>query len=119
MSNNWVEVRLQSIGGGAAIDQFDHQLKEAMKNCLDLNTDATAQRTVTLKVTIKPNQQRSEAIVEYQANSKLAADSAGAETVTFNQAGKAFVRDSVQLPLGLGETFDPETGEVTMIGDQK
>lgn len=113
MSQSWVESTLESIGSGQAIDQVNHQLKEVYKNIQDVNTDPQARRSITLKITFKPNHDRSEASVEFQTTAKLAPDAVGVDQVNFNPTGKAFVMKAEQLPLGVSEErFDPESGEV-------
>lgn len=71
-------VSLETLGGGpgkessAAIELFNVELQKALDNCLDDNTKATATREVTLKVKIKPDDDRESCKVEIHATSKLA-----------------------------------------------
>jgi hypothetical protein len=52
------KVSLATVGGGAAIERFDLALQQVINNILDVNTDARAERSVTLKVTFKPTEKR-------------------------------------------------------------
>lgn len=66
-------VTLQNLGGGAAAEQFNHELNRVLENILDPNTRATAPREITLKVKIKPDDDRELADLEIHCASKLAA----------------------------------------------
>lgn len=65
-------VSLDSLANGAAVERFDYELQRVLENISDINTRADAMREVTLKVKIKPNDDRSFAMVEIIASSKLA-----------------------------------------------
>jgi hypothetical protein len=67
------KVSLATLGGGAAVERFDHELQKALNNIADFNTPPEAVREVTLKVRIKPNQDRDFTSVQIIATSKLAA----------------------------------------------
>lgn len=66
------EVSLDTIRGGAAHELFDRELKRILKNIRDPNTKATAKRTVTLKVTFEPNEQRTGITTSLDCKAKLA-----------------------------------------------
>ena len=97
--NNFEEASLELLGGGKAIEQFNYQLKQAIENCVDPNTDHDVNRVITLKVTIKPSSDRKDASLFFQTVAKLAPDSAGGEHLFFSK-GKAYVQDMEQM------TFD-------------
>lgn len=65
-------VTLISLGGGALVEHFDIELERVLKNIEDVNTNPTGARTITLKVTFKPNEERQVADVKIDASSKLA-----------------------------------------------
>lgn len=96
---SYLEVKLATIADGKAIAQFDFELKRALENCLDIATPATGVREVTLKVKIKPNEDRQRAEVTYQATAKLCPDAAGTDLVIFGQKGKHYVSSARQLNL--------------------
>ncbi len=99
----------EAIGGGDALSQLDEQLALAIENILDVNKDPSATRTVTLKIKIKPVKERSEYLIEFQAEAKLPPDVAGVDHL-FLAKDKGYVPIAKQLTL---DDFDRDTGEVT------
>lgn len=65
-------VTLQNLGGGAAAEQFNHELNRVLENIMDHNTKATTPREITLKIKIKPDDDRELADLEIHCSSKLA-----------------------------------------------
>lgn len=57
---------------GAVSKRLDDELGIAFDNAYDMRTSATKVRVVTLTINIKPNAIRDEAIVTFDAKSKLA-----------------------------------------------
>lgn len=112
------ELNVSSIDGGRVIASVDYQLQKAIENCLDVNTEPKARRSVTLKITIVPTSDRTKAEITYEASAKLAADATGADTLTFGRDKKGYVH---KQQLGFDEWqarqehVNPETGEVTEI----
>jgi len=94
--NNFSEMSLNILGSGKAVEQFDYQLKKAVENCLDPNTDTDFNRVIQLKVTIKPSPDRKDAALFFQTTAKLAPDSAGGDHI-FLSKGKAYVQDMEQM----------------------
>ncbi len=70
---------IERLQMGAVIEKLNHAFAEALENVLDPNTRATALREVSLKIKIKPDQNRETANYEIHCSSKLAAaiESAG------------------------------------------
>lgn len=66
-------VSLENLGGGAAVEMFDHQLKRVLENVQDPNTPWKTPRRVTLTVIIQPDEGREGATVQVAAESKLVA----------------------------------------------
>jgi hypothetical protein len=64
-------VSLANLGRGAAIEQFDEEFGRVVENILDPNTISTAERNITLKVILKPNDNRDFCIVGVACTSKL------------------------------------------------
>ncbi len=87
---------LETINDGKAINQFNYELKKAIENCQDVNTETGFVRVVTLKVRIKPTDDRQRAAVTFQAESKLAPDAAGTDQMIFSKEG-AFISSARQL----------------------
>lgn len=65
-------VSLENLGRGAAVELFDDGLQKVLANINDLNTSAKTTRQVTLKVTIKPSENRDIAEVAIECVPKLA-----------------------------------------------
>jgi hypothetical protein len=65
-------VSLENLGQGAAIELFNAELQKVLDNINDDNTMPTLQREVTLKIKVKPNENRDIAEVDIQATAKLA-----------------------------------------------
>lgn len=53
-----VPLSLSTVCGGCAEERFNFELQKILENILDPNTDATAERSVTLTVKIKPDEDR-------------------------------------------------------------
>lgn len=104
---------LLTIGGGAAVNKFDHALLEAIKNCRDPNTDTKTVRKITLEVKLLPDANREKLSVEFIAKSKLAPDAYGTDQIVLNQKGKAFISNDEQI------TIDGYNQDVTPMGDSQ
>jgi hypothetical protein len=66
------QVSLDTLGEGAAVERFNLALQDAYNNIQDVNTPATAKREVTLKLSIKPNENRDIGDVSVEVTTKLA-----------------------------------------------
>ena len=65
-------VSLENLGAGAATELFDLELQRVLENISDENTKPTAMREVTLKIKIKPSEDRDYGEVEISCVAKLA-----------------------------------------------
>jgi len=63
-------VSLATLGGGSAIERFDDELRRVLSNIIDPNTTDGA-REVTLKVKIKPNEDRDRCDVDVTCSSRI------------------------------------------------
>lgn len=116
---SYLKVSLEAIAGGKAIVEVNHQIQKVINNCLDVNTDPKATRSVTLKINFKPTIDRANAEIEFTADCKLATESQGVDQLFLNQR-EGFVQDVEQLKIfcedkdeNLHEIINPITGEVT------
>ncbi|MFA6509968.1 MAG: hypothetical protein WCV62_05885 [Candidatus Peribacteraceae bacterium] len=64
------KVSLANFARGACIERFDDEFKRVLDNILDPNT-ADGPRSVTLKVTISPNEERTSAGVSIHVDSSV------------------------------------------------
>lgn len=95
-------VTLDSLGQGAAVEKFEDELNRVLENVLDPNTKATAARSVTLTITVKPDEDPSFANTLIEVKSKLAPSRAvGTAIFIGRHAGRAVAteRDTRQLRL--------------------
>jgi len=85
------EMKLETLKRGAVAEQFNEALDRVLENVVDPNTEAEAVRSVTLKVSLKPDEDRETIAIKANVTAKLAS----AEAIT----GKAFIvhtRDGVK-----------------------
>lgn len=66
------EMKLETLGGGAAAEMFNAEIENMILNIADPNTDPEAVREITLKVSVKPQATRDKAIVGIQVKTKFA-----------------------------------------------
>jgi hypothetical protein len=65
-------IELQNIHGGAVIDLFDEEWRKVIANIEDENTAPDRERSVTIKIAVKPDKTRRTGAVSIQAYSALA-----------------------------------------------
>ncbi len=65
-------VELHTIQNGAIIDLFDEELSKVLANIEDENTVPNAERSITIKITLKPDKTRRTGEVKAQVSSTLA-----------------------------------------------
>lgn len=65
-------LELSSLAGGAIEEQFAHELGTVLANIADPNTDPKTARTLTIKLTFKPDEERHIASVGIETRSILA-----------------------------------------------
>lgn len=110
-----IPVNIGNINDGAMIEAFDIEFRRALENILDLSTPATATRTVTLTLQLKPHSDRITIETEFKASSKLAAiETHKAKCfVGKSEDGQviAFTSDPRQMPLWT----PPKPKETTVI----
>lgn len=68
---NETEISIGTICGGTVPEIFDRELAELLKNVHDPNTVAEKARTLTLKFTFKPSEDRSLTTVDFSCRSAL------------------------------------------------
>jgi hypothetical protein len=66
------KINLVDFQHGTVIDLFDEELKKVLSNIEDENTEAKAERSVVIKIAIKPDKTRRTGEVKVQAYSTLA-----------------------------------------------
>ena len=68
-----IELNVSTLSGGALVERIQDEISKAIANITDPNTPAKKARTVTMKMTIKPNEQRNMAEVSVSTSSTLCA----------------------------------------------
>jgi hypothetical protein len=66
------KINLQNFGRGAVYELFDEEFRKVLRNIEDENTPADKERSVTIKIAIKPDKTRRTGEVKIQAYSTLA-----------------------------------------------
>lgn len=66
-------IDLSDFAGGAVTERFNQELQKALENIADPNTDPKKARTVTVKVTLKADENRNIADVDITTSSSLVA----------------------------------------------
>jgi hypothetical protein len=120
MSGQYQELSIETIAGGDALKQLDYQLGEAVKNCLDVNTVANANRAVTLKIVMKPDNSREQLGLVFEVATKFPCDAPGSDIVQVAPATKKGYVPAAQMSISemLNNQRDEEivnlkTGEVS------
>lgn len=105
-------IELQNINNGAVLDLFDEEWRKVIANIEDENTVPGTERSVTIKIAVKPDKTRRTGAVSIQAHSALAKLRPAESLLFFDRdaAGQfaAFEDDpGPELP-GIGQTDGPE-----------
>ena len=66
-----LELSIKTLKQGACLERFDRALAELVANVLDPNTDPKGKRSVSLTLTVKPNEARNMADISVAVTSKL------------------------------------------------
>jgi hypothetical protein len=66
------KIELQTIQNGAVLDLFGEEFKKVLANIEDENTAANSERSITIKVAIKPDKTRRTGEIKVQVSSTLA-----------------------------------------------
>lgn len=93
------ELTIQNIANGAAIELFQHELERLIRNIGDPNTSPTARRSITLKVTFAPYEDRTGATTQVTCESKLAGTEPAKGRVFIAGGQHAFPHDPKQAQL--------------------
>ena len=102
---------LDQLMDGAITKRFNDELTRLWDNVYDMRAPATKARTITLKVTIKPNANRDAAAILYDIKSAPAAPEALQQTVFMRQRDDG----SVQVT----EQTDQLPGQIDMAGEEQ
>lgn len=105
-------INLSEFAGGAVDERFNIELQEVLENMQDLNTDPLKPRTITLKITLKGNDERNLSSVLVDAKTSLVPANGIAATLLLDhdKSGKPV---AAELKSGIpGQSFISDNGEV-------
>ena len=67
-----ITINIGNLGNGSVIEKFDQELARCIANIYDLDTPTMAPRTITLKIKLRPSEDRVKIAVEVSCESSLA-----------------------------------------------
>lgn len=70
--NHETQKSILQMARGAIQERADYEMSRLLANILDANTSATAKRELTIKLILKPDNERQNIVVSCTASSKLA-----------------------------------------------
>lgn len=116
MANNETDINLwlSSLNEGALQQQFEAEMEKVIDNIADLNTEYKPKRSVTITLTIEPDERRDITGMSIEVKSKLAPQKATSTRIVIDrdfQTGKVSASEMVSNVRGQTR-FDPATGEI-------
>lgn len=84
--HDFEEATLSNLSSGVANEFFEREFKKVLENISDINTSLAA-RTITVKVTIKPNESRENGEISIKASSTLAPAKEHKDPIYFSKVG--------------------------------
>lgn len=97
-------VTIFTIGGGVLGELFDRELESVVADILDLNSKATAKRSITIKINISPDENRNFGTAEIEVSSTLGKPKPFGTQIFFGRKnGKIIAVENIPQQ---GEMFD-------------
>lgn len=99
-------IDLNELANGALKEQFEECWAELIENVIDPNVPTAPARTLTIKITVKPNGERSLCSTKFQVTTSLPGIECGETSVSIGTVnGKPSVREYVaeQTKLSFGK----------------
>ncbi len=113
-------VTIMTIAGGAVIELFDRELEKIAADILDLNSKATAKRTITITVEIEPEEDRGKAEVSVTVASKLGTPKAvGTLIFLGKREGKPIAVENITAQKPLFDQLGPRPVVIMQTGEVK
>lgn len=113
-------ITLETINSGAAKDLFDEAFKKLLENIADENTKAKATRSITLKISVTPSDDRGQATTTLEVKTCLAPIKPHSGTMLFSFDGskvEAFAVSNPKQP-ALPGLNDPEVFKQSANGER-
>ncbi|PSK11689.1 replication terminator protein [Brevibacillus porteri] len=105
-------IDLTDFAGGAVTERFNQELQKALENIADPNTDPKKSRTVTVKVTLKADENRDIADVDITTSSSLVAAKPVLTKILMDRDGKGNVVGAELKSGNKGQTYINEKDQV-------
>jgi hypothetical protein len=118
------KITLDTLNGGAPIELFQEAWKKLVENVADENTKPNAVRSITLKVSVKPSEDRGRAETMVEVKENLAPMKPHSAAIVFSFDGskvEAFAISNPKQPelSGIGAVnADPEVFEKAANGER-
>lgn len=113
------KITLQTMASGAVEELFERELDRITADILDLNTEATAVREISIKIKVKPDENRNFGSVAITVDSKIGSTKSVGSVFSFGRKGNRAVAaefEPSQKPMfsqvGPRPVIDMKTGEV-------
>jgi len=100
---------LNDLAEGAIGERWNYEFQRVLENALDPNRDAEAKRSITLKITLKPNEKRNGGRMDFDVKPGLAPLSKISEPIHFgvhSETGAAVAVRSDPSQLGMFSNND-------------
>ena len=78
---------IEKLAGGAINEAFDRELAKCLRNIIDPNTSAKAERKITIEISLKPDETREIASTNISVKCKLASAKAVPTTLFIGSRG--------------------------------
>lgn len=116
-----MNININELSGGALSEKVNIELRKLAANVLDPNTEAKATRTMTIKITIKPNEKRQVGDVDISVTSSPAPAKAIPTSFIFDfdKDGSAVVKELVTDAQDVNQMAFNNQGDVTDGAGQK
>jgi hypothetical protein len=108
-------ITLADLAGQAAGERWAHEFERLLDNALDLNRDATAKRSIMLKIEVKPNEKRNGGTMSIVVDSRLAPLSEVSEQIHFGRHAITGMPVAVQFDPGQHDMFRSDSPSVIPI----
>ena len=105
MDDDLRTINLEELAQGAAGERWAHEFERLLDNALDPNRDATAKRTITLKIEVEPNEKRNGGRMSVVVDSKLAPLSKVADSIHFGRHRETGMPVAVAFDPGQHDMF--------------
>lgn len=113
MQKKNIMISLDQLAEGGLNEQFTDAMEKVAENILNVNTSATAKRSLTIKVSFKPSKTRQTIETDFKVSTSLAGVEVEPTVLLVGKNGNGNVEVSEMNHLVVGQTtVDLETGQI-------